>query len=460
MQVPHSNLPDKLHRVLRTYAAWRRSHFLSFLRLTNEQEVLPNSACLYAWYRLGCYQTVLKLANDYQPKSAQDITAISVSLATTGRFKDCESFIGEHLKTMHRNNRFAIETAQGIVRFHPHLAKKLVVHSRAAADFRASCHLALGQRDDAFKTFLLNKRPTRRDIIAGHFLLEANLTNLITRKIEAVNRHLFESDLSAVQLADDASVFRLDMLRNGKEYALRTGPIVSIIVPAFNAEAFLKMSVTSLLEQSYRDLEIIIINDGSTDNTQRMAHNLSINDTRVRVLNFSQNRGTYAARNAGLREATGHFVTVHDADDFAHAQKIEKQVHPLLQDDRLIFSISDMVRVSADGMFAKREIYPLQRMNTSSLLFRRELVLRKCGYWEEERYGADSEYLFRLRNSFPRDQWIRLRLPLSFTADRTTSLTALISTGKIGQPSDPRRIAYTEAYTHRWLQSSGSQSHD
>jgi glycosyltransferase involved in cell wall biosynthesis len=215
----------------------------------------------------------------------------------------------------------------------------------------------------------------------------------------------------------------------------------------------------SLLEQSYHNIEIIIVNDGSSDATQITAHNLSLKDTRVRVLNFSQNFGAYSARNSGVREAKGHFVTVHDADDFAHAQKIEKQVLPLLKDDRLIFSISDMVRVSADGIFARREIYPLQRMNTSSLLFRRELVLPECGYWEEERYGADSEYVFRLRNTFRKDQWVRLRLPLSFAADHFASLTASVSTGGLGQASDPRRIAYTEAYTHRWLQRLGGHSH-
>jgi hypothetical protein len=452
-------LTSTISIALHTHMALRRSDFLGVLQFFSHQGTFHNSASLYAWYRLGCYETVLNIAKEYQPKSARDITAISVSLAATGHFQDCKSFIGEHLRKLRRNERFAIETAQGIVKFNPYLASKLVTHLRSTVDFRAACHLALGHRHDALKTFLLNKRPTRKDVVAGHYLIEAKATEDTNRKIQALNRHLANFNLSEIQLTENASVFCLDMLRNVSRHPPISGPLVSVIVPAFNAESFLKMGVMSLLEQSYKNLEIIIVNDGSSDATQRIAHNLSSKDTRVRVLNFSQNRGAYAARNAGLKEAKGHFVTVHDADDFAHAQKIEKQVYPLLQDDRLIFSISDMVRVSADGTFSRREIYPLQRMNTSSLLFRRELVLRDCGCWEEQRYGADSEYLFRLRNNFPKNQWVRLRLPLSFAADHSASLTALVSTGGLGQRIDPRRIAYTEAYTHRWLQRLGSQSH-
>ena len=414
---------------------------------------------MYSWYRLGCYQTVVDRAEEYVPRAVRDLVAISVSLAVTGRLQTCEGFVEKHLGTLRRKPQFAIEAARGIVKFHPSLALKLLAGISATAGFRAAIYLALEQQVSAQKAFREIARPTRPDIMAGHFFLKGNLSATIGAKVAAVNRQLFEFGLSGVDLADGASFFRLDMLRSDNKHTSHNGPLVSIVVPAFNAETSLRNSVSSLLKQSYRNLELIIVNDGSSDHTQQIANALAIEDPRVRVLESAMNRGAYAARNAGLKEAVGQFVTVHDADDFAHAQKIERQVFPLVQDERLVFSISDMVRVSADGTFARREIYPLQRMNTSSLLFRRELVLRECGYWEEQRYGADSEYLFRLRNSFPKDRWVRLRLPLSFAADRPGSLTASVSTGGLGEPNDPRRIAYNEAYTRRWLQSSGGHSH-
>ena len=450
-----SILPGRIRRSLEAHAALRRHDFLGVLRQYGSSDSAGNSTCIYAWYRLGCYQIVVDCAEEDVPRTVRELVAISVSLAVTGRFESCESFVEKHMTTLCRKPRYAIEAARGIVRFNPSLALKLLAGLPATADFRAAVYLALEQQVLAQKVFRETARPTRPDIVAGHFFLKANLSATVGEAVVAVNRQLFEFGLSAVHLADGASVFRLDMLRSENEHTSHDGPLVSIIVPAFNAETSLRTSVSSLLEQSYRNLEIIIVNDGSRDRTQQIANELAIEDPRVRVLDSALNRGAYAARNAGLRESVGQFVTVHDADDFAHAQKIERQVFPLLQDERLVFSISDMVRVSADGMFARREIYPLQRMNTSSLLFRRELVIHECGYWEEERYGADSEYLFRLRNSFPKDQWVRLRLPLSFAADRSGSLTASVSTGGLGKPNDPRRIAYTETYTRRWLQRSG-----
>jgi len=454
-----SILPAGIRRAFGARAAMRRHDFLDVLRQCGPSVSAGNSACIYAWYRLGCYQIVVAQAEKYVPRTVRDLVAISVSLAVTGRLQSCEGFVEKHLATLRRKPRFAIEAARGIVKFHPSLALKLLVGCPATACFRAAIYLALEQQVSAQEAFREIIRPTRPDIVAGHFFLKANLSATIGEKVATVNRQLLEFGLLAVHLADGASFFRLDMLRGENAHALHDGPMVSIIVPVFNAETSLRYSVSSLLEQSYRNLEIIIVNDGSSDSTQLIANELALEDPRVRVLEFAFNRGAYAARNVGLKEAVGQFVTVHDADDFAHAQKIERQVFPLLQDDRIVFSISDMVRVSTDGMFARREIYPLQRMNTSSLLFRRELVLRECGYWEEERYGADSEYLFRLRHSFPKDRWVRLRLPLSFAADRSGSLTASVSTGGLGKPSDPRRIAYTEAYTRRWLQRSGGQSH-
>ncbi|WP_081946193.1 glycosyltransferase family 2 protein [Thalassobacter stenotrophicus] len=458
MQLRCSNIINDARIAFRKCAASRRHDFLAVLRLQEAQSTLNTSASIYAWYRLGCYQSVIKLAKKYRVKNASDIVAISASLAVTGRFEECVSLVEEHLDMLCRQPRLAIEAARGIVKFDPYLSYKIIQNFPGNTDFRAASLLAFGQKNIAREAFQESVRPVRSDVLAGHFFLKANLSDDISVKMEAVNEQLTGFGLSKVHLTNGASAFKLDHLRNEITNFSDDGPLVSIIVPAFNAENTIRLSVSSILEQSYRNFEVIIVDDGSTDNTLSVAYDLARDDPRVRVLDLLQNKGAYAARNAGLKAAVGHFVTVHDVDDFAHAQKIERQVRPLLQNERLMFSISDMVRVSADGTFARRDIYPLQRMNTSSLLFRRELVLRKCGYWEEKRFGADSEYLFRLRNSFRKDRWVRLRLPLSFAADHSDSLTALISTGGFRAPSDPRRIAYTEAYTRRWLQRSGDQS--
>lgn len=90
-------------------------------------------------------------------------------------------------------------------------------------------------------------------------------------------------------------------------------PLVSVIMPAFNAERYIAEAVCSVLGQSHRDLELIVIDDGSTDGTARIL--ASFDDSRVRVLRTNQNRGPGAARNLALGSAKGPVCALLDADD-------------------------------------------------------------------------------------------------------------------------------------------------
>ena len=88
---------------------------------------------------------------------------------------------------------------------------------------------------------------------------------------------------------------------------------VSIIIPAFNAEKTIKKSVQSCLNQSHSNIEVIIVDDGSTDGTYAAAS--SIGDSRIRYLKLQQNGGVCKARNFGIEFARGDFITFLDADD-------------------------------------------------------------------------------------------------------------------------------------------------
>lgn len=93
-------------------------------------------------------------------------------------------------------------------------------------------------------------------------------------------------------------------------------PLVSLIIPAYNAQDFLPDCVKSCLEQSHKNLEILIIDDGSTDSTLQIAQHLAQNNTRIKVFAQSQNRGTFAARARGIEESRGDFVAFVDSDDW------------------------------------------------------------------------------------------------------------------------------------------------
>lgn len=92
-------------------------------------------------------------------------------------------------------------------------------------------------------------------------------------------------------------------------------PKVSVIVPIYNCEKYLKTCLDSIIKQTYSNLEIILVNDGSTDNSLQICNQIQDQDKRVQVIN-QKNQGTSAAKNAGLEVASGQYLTFVDADDW------------------------------------------------------------------------------------------------------------------------------------------------
>jgi glycosyltransferase involved in cell wall biosynthesis len=105
-------------------------------------------------------------------------------------------------------------------------------------------------------------------------------------------------------------------------------PLVSVLIPAYNAASTLAETLASVCGQTYRNLDIIVVDDGSSDETGAVAARLSEGDTRIRLLR-QDNAGVAAARNLALRHAAGPVVAPVDADDLWHPTKIERQVRRL-----------------------------------------------------------------------------------------------------------------------------------
>jgi len=100
-------------------------------------------------------------------------------------------------------------------------------------------------------------------------------------------------------------------------------PIISVIMPVFNVEKYLSKSVGSVLRQTYQNLEIILVNDGSTDNSPTMCDEYANQDSRVKVIH-KQNGGQSEARNIGLEKATGEYIYFLDSDDYIADTTIEE----------------------------------------------------------------------------------------------------------------------------------------
>ena len=107
---------------------------------------------------------------------------------------------------------------------------------------------------------------------------------------------------------------------------------VSIIVPIYNKEKYLEKCLDSILGQTYRDLEIILVDDGSTDNSLAICQRYAEKDPRIKIYH-KPNGGVSSARNLGLEKSTGKYISFVDPDDFIHSEFIERLEMMLVQSD-------------------------------------------------------------------------------------------------------------------------------
>ncbi|WP_407352681.1 glycosyltransferase [Luteimonas sp. R10] len=222
-----------------------------------------------------------------------------------------------------------------------------------------------------------------------------------------------------------------------------SGPLVTVVVSAWKPTQTLLSSVRSILSQTWRHLEVIVINDASPDEYSDILARCASLDSRVRIINHPVNKGTYAARNTALIEAAGEFVTFQDADDYSHPRRIELQVKPMIEDPKVKATRSASVRVSPEMILANPGS-PAIQSNASSLMFRREEVVEKIGFFDTVRKAADTEYALRIAASFnyPIVE-LNPKMPLALVRIEAGSLSR--SEFKPGWRHEAR-TAYREAY--------------
>jgi glycosyltransferase involved in cell wall biosynthesis len=109
--------------------------------------------------------------------------------------------------------------------------------------------------------------------------------------------------------------------------------LVSVIMPCFNSSRFLAESIESVLKQTYENLELLIVDDASQDNSLEIAKKYSLNDERIRILRNNENLGPALTRNKGIKHAKGRYIAFLDSDDLWHPEKLQKQVGFMTETD-------------------------------------------------------------------------------------------------------------------------------
>jgi glycosyltransferase involved in cell wall biosynthesis/Tfp pilus assembly protein PilF len=163
----------------------------------------------------------------------------------------------------------------------------------------------------------------------------------ITKKINNT-----DSLPSALTYTDNVTNLRLSLYEIEN---ISNNPLISVIIPAYNSENNIKKAIESVMEQTYTCWELIIIDDGSTDQTQAVVEPY-LNDNRIQYF-YKKNGGEASARNVGLEKANGSYISWLDSDDYFAPTYLERAVSSLIQDKTILFVYPNLRLIDAKGNY-------------------------------------------------------------------------------------------------------------
>ncbi|PJN94744.1 hypothetical protein CNY89_12655, partial [Amaricoccus sp. HAR-UPW-R2A-40] len=313
----------------------------------------------------------------------------------------------------------------------------------------ADCLMRLGRAEEA--RALLEEAQTRRPQNGDLHLALANCLlgpdgvappGADAVRLDRINRIYAGAGLAPLTLHDPARPLGIDNLATlpvAPETAPETAsegdaaalPKISVIMPVYAAAETLRFALRGLLAQSWGNLEIVIADDFSPDDTVAVAEAIAAEDARVKVVRQTENGGSYAARNAALRVVTGDFVTTHDADDWSHPQKLALQARFMAENPDVQGCFSDWVRVApnmrAGWLFRPWGGYSSKNMSS---IFLRRAAMEALGGWDPVRVGGDTDLLRRAEAIFGKEAIQRALpgTPLAFALHAERSLTRASAT--------------------------------
>lgn len=200
---------------------------------------------------------------------------------------------------------------------------------------------------------------------------------------------------------------------------------ISVIIPVFNGEKTIAKTIDSVLHQSFTDLEILVINDGSTDSTEQVVK--SFQDSRIKILSYS-NAGLSASRNRGIEQASGDFVSFIDADDLWTEDKLQAQYESLMQNKKAVVAyswtnyidannkiIKAGMKVTFEGdVFARLLVSNFLENGSNPLIYRH--VFNNVGGFDESLKAAEDW-----------DMWLRLAAEYEFACVQKAQILYRVS---------------------------------
>lgn len=202
--------------------------------------------------------------------------------------------------------------------------------------------------------------------------------------------------------------------------------MISIVTTTYNYSEYISESVGSILNQTYKDFEYIIVDDGSTDQTESII--LNFNDPRIRYIKINH-LGRSAALNFALKQARYEIIALMDADDISHPLRIEKEIEKLKNENQIVFcdaayfTDNNIVFVNTspnNSIELKVKILLHGHLNNSSAFFYKKFILENLGYTETLTAYEDYDLWMRV---FFKCEFITINSPLHFVRLHNQSLS-------------------------------------
>ncbi|MDH2997995.1 hypothetical protein A1D22_08885 [Pasteurellaceae bacterium LFhippo2] len=398
----------------------------------------PDKPYLESLYKLGLFQSIcilkeFKLSYEY-----------IVSLFAIGNIRDAKILLEEYQSTA-EFNRNKNKLILGLLPFNANASHEILSKKKSTNILLENNLLAaLGKNTElSFNLSNLSYKDKKR--YPEFHLLKNNICDNNEDKLCNINYYLSHYQLDNIIKLDDKSPF-VTNIKCEVNNTYISNALISILVTTHNSADFISSVLESLINQTYSNREIIIVDDKSSDNTVEIIKQFTKKYSFIQLIQLDKNVGTYVAKTIGEKYSKGEFVICHDSDDWAHPRKLELQVDPLLKNPNLVVSFSKWIRIDANGCPYARSVSPLTRLNPSSALFRRKEVKEKTGLWHLVRTGADSEFNARLKIVF-KDHFVTINKPLTIGSHRNNSLMTASDTGYSSGKSLVR-LNYWEAWNY------------
>lgn len=187
---------------------------------------------------------------------------------------------------------------------------------------------------------------------------------------------------------------------------------VSIILPAYNAEKYIGLAIESILHQTLKNFELVVVNDASTDSTKSIIEMYASKDSRIKVINNERNLYIGGALNKALAVSSNEFVARMDADDIAEPTRLEKQLNVLLSDDSIAVVGANIELIDEEGKTLGKREYPNTNAKLKSkifkyspfahpvVMFRKSAVLEFGGYDPTKSPSEDLDLWFKIGTKY------------------------------------------------------------